>query len=108
MPTIRRTRTMRATRAVQTARMTWPARTAQKTSCSSKRLAWTKAMAKQKRRQVDGVLVVDKPAGSSSNHVLQQVKRLYNAEKAGHTGSLDPLATGVLPLCLGEGTKVSQ
>ncbi|HHX83221.1 MAG TPA: tRNA pseudouridine(55) synthase TruB [Pseudomonadaceae bacterium] len=65
-------------------------------------------MAKQKRRQVDGVLVVDKPAGGSSNQVLQQVKRLYNAEKAGHTGSLDPLATGVLPLCLGEGTKVSQ
>ncbi|THF68367.1 MAG: tRNA pseudouridine(55) synthase TruB, partial [Methylophaga nitratireducenticrescens] len=43
----------------------------------------------------------------SSNHVLQRVKRLYNANKAGHTGSLDPLATGVLPICLGEATKLS-
>jgi tRNA pseudouridine55 synthase len=65
-------------------------------------------MSKRAGRQVDGVLVVDKPAGCSSNKVLQQVKRLYGAEKAGHTGSLDPLATGVLPLCLGEATKISQ
>jgi tRNA pseudouridine55 synthase len=57
---------------------------------------------------VDGILVLDKPAGLSSNQALQSVKRLYNAAKAGHTGSLDPLATGVLPLCLGEATKFSQ
>lgn len=55
-----------------------------------------------------GIVVIDKPLGGSSNHALQQVKRLYNANKAGHTGALDPLATGVLPLCLGEATKVSQ
>jgi len=53
-------------------------------------------------------VVLDKPKGISSNAALQQVKRLFNANKAGHTGSLDPLATGVLPLCLGEATKVSQ
>ncbi len=55
-----------------------------------------------------GIVVIDKPLGGSSNRALQQVKRLYNANKAGHTGALDPLATGVLPLCLGEATKVSQ
>ena len=66
-------------------------------------------MAKQRRgRPIDGILVVDKPAGMTSNAVLQTVKRLYNAAKAGHTGSLDPLATGVLPLCFGEATKYSQ
>lgn len=59
-------------------------------------------------RPVDGVIVVDKPTGLTSNAVLQQVKRLFFAEKAGHTGSLDPLATGVLPICLGEATKFSQ
>jgi len=59
-------------------------------------------------RAVDGVLVVDKPAGITSNDVVQQVKRLFFANKVGHTGSLDPLATGVLPLCLGEATKFSQ
>ena len=59
-------------------------------------------------REVNGIVVVDKPIGSSSNDVLQQVKRLYGAAKAGHTGSLDPLATGVLPVCLGEATKLSQ
>jgi tRNA pseudouridine55 synthase len=53
-------------------------------------------------------LVLDKPLGESSNRALQTVKRLYFAAKAGHTGSLDPLATGVLPLCLGEATKFSQ
>jgi len=53
-------------------------------------------------------LVLDKPSGLSSNHALQQVKRIYYAAKAGHTGSLDPLATGVLPLCFGEATKFSQ
>ena len=59
-------------------------------------------------RPVDGILLLDKPLGVSSNHALQSVKRLYEAAKAGHTGSLDPLATGVLPLCFGEATKFSQ
>ena len=55
-----------------------------------------------------GIVVLDKALGGSSNYALQQVKRLFDANKAGHTGALDPLATGVLPLCLGEATKVSQ
>lgn len=59
------------------------------------------------RRDVDGILLLDKPVGLSSNQALQRVKRLYRARKAGHTGSLDPLATGMLPICLGEATKVS-
>ena len=59
-------------------------------------------------RPVDGILVLDKPLGLSSNQALQMAKRLYYAAKAGHTGSLDPLATGVLPLCFGEATKFSQ
>lgn len=59
-------------------------------------------------RSIDGIVILDKAIGISSNRALQEVKRLYNANKAGHTGSLDPLATGVLPLCLGEATKVSQ
>lgn len=63
---------------------------------------------RRKGRQVDGIIVLDKPAGDSSNRSLQQVKKLLDAAKAGHTGSLDPLATGVLPLCFGEATKVSQ
>ena len=58
-------------------------------------------------RAVNGILLLDKPQGLSSNKALQQVKNLYKAAKAGHTGSLDPLATGVLPLCFGEATKVS-
>lgn len=57
---------------------------------------------------VNGILVVDKPEGLSSNHCLQRAKRLLAADKAGHTGSLDPLACGVLPLCFGEATKVAQ
>ncbi len=61
----------------------------------------------KKGRPLTGIIVVDKPTGRSSNHVLQQVKRLFKAQKAGHTGNLDPLATGVLPICLGEATKVS-
>jgi tRNA pseudouridine55 synthase len=66
-------------------------------------------VARQRRgRPVNGILVVDKPQLLTSNAVLQQVKRLYYAAKAGHTGSLDPLATGVLPLCFGEATKFSQ
>ena len=55
---------------------------------------------------VDGVLLLNKPAGLTSNQALQRVKRLLNARKAGHTGSLDPAATGMLPLCFGEATKV--
>jgi tRNA pseudouridine55 synthase len=57
---------------------------------------------------VSGVLVIDKPAGMSSNDAVQKAKRLFNARKVGHTGALDPLATGVLPLCFGEATKFSQ
>jgi tRNA pseudouridine55 synthase len=60
------------------------------------------------KRKVDGVLLLDKPAGLTSNAALQMAKRLYRAEKAGHTGTLDPFATGLLPLCLGEATKFSQ
>lgn len=60
------------------------------------------------RRQVDGVLLLDKPQGLSSNHALQAAKRLLNAAKAGHTGTLDPMATGLLPLTFGEATKFSQ
>jgi tRNA pseudouridine55 synthase len=63
---------------------------------------------RKKGRQVDGLLVLDKPTGMSSNASLQHAKRLFGAAKAGHTGSLDPLATGVLPLCFGEATKFSQ
>lgn len=57
---------------------------------------------------MNGVVLVNKHQGESSNRVLQQVKRLFNAQKAGHTGALDPLATGMLPICLGEATKFSQ
>jgi len=60
------------------------------------------------RRRVDGILLLDKPRGLSSNAVLQYAKRLYAAEKAGHAGTLDPLATGLLPLCFGEATKYAQ
>lgn len=59
------------------------------------------------RRELDGILLLDKPLGLSSNQALQQVRRLFQAEKAGHTGSLDPLATGMLPICFGEATKLS-
>lgn len=65
-------------------------------------------MAKKRGRRLDGILVMDKPPGMTSNKLLQIVKRQFSAEKAGHTGSLDPMATGVLPLCFGEATKVSQ
>jgi len=58
-------------------------------------------------RDVNGILLLDKPPGITSNDALQQVKRLFFAKKAGHTGSLDPLASGVLPICMGEATKVS-
>jgi len=63
---------------------------------------------KRKGRPINGVLILDKPPGMSSNRALQQAKRLFFVAKAGHTGSLDPLATGVLPLCFGEATKFSQ
>lgn len=62
---------------------------------------------KPARRAVNGILLLDKPAGISSNRALQQAKRLFNADKAGHTGSLDPLATGLLPICFGEATKIA-
>ncbi|MFZ2312959.1 MAG: tRNA pseudouridine(55) synthase TruB [Methylobacter sp.] len=65
-------------------------------------------MSKRKSgRNVHGILLLDKRLGVSSNKALQEVRRLFNANKAGHTGSLDPLATGLLPLCFGEATKVS-
>lgn len=64
--------------------------------------------ARVQRRPVHGVLLLDKPLGFSSNQALQKVKWLLRAEKAGHTGTLDPLATGVLPLCFGAATKFSQ
>src|SRR5262245_50030271 len=57
-------------------------------------------------REVDGILLLDKPASVSSNGALQRVRRLYRALKAGHAGSLDPLASGVLPVCFGQATKV--
>lgn len=60
------------------------------------------------RRRVDGVLLLDKPPGMSSNTALQKARWLFNAAKAGHTGTLDPMATGLLPLCFGEATKFSS
>lgn len=60
------------------------------------------------RRKLDGVLLLDKPSGMSSNTALQAARRLFNADKAGHTGTLDPLASGLLPVCFGEATKFSQ
>jgi tRNA pseudouridine55 synthase len=60
------------------------------------------------KRAVHGILLLDKPAGITSNKALQIVKRLFNANKAGHTGSLDPFATGLLPICFGEATKISS
>lgn len=58
-------------------------------------------------RKLDGILLLDKPPGMSSNQALQRVRHLYHADKAGHTGSLDPLATGLLPICFGEATKIA-
>nr|WP_314741392.1 tRNA pseudouridine(55) synthase TruB [uncultured Haemophilus sp.] len=63
---------------------------------------------RKKFRDVHGVFLLDKPQGMSSNDIMQKVKRLFQANKAGHTGALDPLATGMLPICLGEATKFSQ
>ena len=63
---------------------------------------------KPSKRRISGVLLLDKPAGISSNAALQQARRLYRAEKAGHTGVLDPLASGLLPVCFGEAAKFAQ
>ena len=63
---------------------------------------------RRKGRDISGIVVLDKPIGISSNDAVQRAKRLFNARKVGHTGSLDPLASGVLPLCFGEATKFSQ
>jgi len=63
---------------------------------------------RRKGRPINGVLLVDKPLGFSSNALLQKVRWLYQAQKAGHTGALDPLATGLLPICFGEATKFTQ
>jgi len=62
---------------------------------------------RKKGREITGIVVLDKPKGHGSNQALQEVRRLFDARKAGHTGNLDPMATGVLPICLGEATKVS-
>lgn len=64
-------------------------------------------MGKRKGKDVNGILLLDKPLGISSNQALQRVKHLFDAKKAGHTGNLDPLATGVLPICFGEASKVT-
>ena len=66
------------------------------------------ARRRNRGRSVNGIFLLNKPLGLSSNQALQRVKNLFDANKAGHTGSLDPLATGVLPICLGEATKFSQ
>lgn len=64
-------------------------------------------MALERAPAIDGILLLDKPAGISSSAAVQRIKRLFGARKAGHTGSLDPLASGMLPICLGEATKVA-
>ena len=68
----------------------------------------TATMTAQPKKNINGLLLLDKPTGMTSNDVLQKVKRIFQAKKAGHTGSLDPLATGMLPLCFGQATKFSQ
>src|SRR3989338_5038415 len=60
------------------------------------------------RKNINGILLLDKPIGITSNGALQRMKHLFRAKKAGHSGSLDPMATGMLPLCFGEATKFSQ
>ena len=60
------------------------------------------------KHEINGLLIIDKPLGFSSNQALSKIKWLYNPKKAGHTGTLDPLATGLLPVCLGEATKFSS
>jgi tRNA pseudouridine55 synthase len=71
-------------------------------------LAEKKIQTKRIKRNINGVLLLDKPLGFSSNQALQKAKWLFQAAKAGHTGTLDPLATGLLPICLGEATKFAQ
>lgn len=71
-------------------------------------MAEKKIQTKRIKRNINGVLLLDKPLGFSSNQALQKVKWLFQAAKAGHTGTLDPLATGLLPICLGEATKFAQ
>ncbi|AWB53695.1 tRNA pseudouridine(55) synthase TruB [Pasteurella multocida] len=66
------------------------------------------AKPRKRGRDINGVFLLDKPQGMSSNDIMQKVKRVFQANKAGHTGALDPLATGMLPICLGEATKFSQ
>ncbi|MDO4997037.1 MAG: tRNA pseudouridine(55) synthase TruB [Neisseria sp.] len=68
----------------------------------------SKTSTKQEKRDLDGVLLLDKALGVSSNTALQQARRVFDAKKAGHTGVLDPLATGLLPICFGEATKFAQ
>lgn len=65
-------------------------------------------MGKKRGKDIHGIFLLDKPQGITSNQALQKVRRMFDARKAGHTGSLDPIATGLLPLCFGEATKVSQ
>lgn len=71
-------------------------------------MAEKKIQTKRIKRNINGVILLDKPLGFSSNQALQKVKWLFQAAKAGHTGTLDPLATGLLPICLGEATKFAQ
>ncbi len=68
----------------------------------------TRRVRNRRGRELHGIVLLDKPTGLTSNSVLQRIKRLFNASKAGHTGSLDPLATGMLPICFGAGTKISS
>ena len=70
--------------------------------------AMKSSAAKIQRRAISGVFLLNKPLGISSNAALQKVRWLYRAQKAGHTGALDPLASGLLPICLGEATKFSH
>jgi tRNA pseudouridine55 synthase len=65
-------------------------------------------MSRKIRNQIDGILLLDKPLGISSNQAINKVKYLLNATKVGHTGTLDPMATGLLPVCLGEATKFAS
>ena len=65
-------------------------------------------MGKRKGIDITGIFLLDKDKGVSSNRALQQIRRLYDAKKAGHTGSLDPMATGLLPICFGKATKICQ
>lgn len=65
-------------------------------------------MKRKNKLNLNGIVVINKPKGLTSNRILQELKHLYNADKAGHTGTLDPMATGVLPICFGRATKIAQ